>query len=911
MSIRKTIFGRLKNKPNTFIGGISSTINTPGLIASKLGISPGRIKAFRIMGPDIQFVVIGGSYVIPNSAFSGNMSLTYFNDQDGLVTAIGSHAFYQCGLLGSVLLNKVTSIGNGAFGLCSSVTSYNFPELVTIISSALTTQTPTFRGNTSLASFSAPKLASIAGGDTTQFGWCFSNCSNLTTFYAPLLGGALSRGTFASCSKLTSLTTGALTSIGNDGFSYCPLLSSIDLSYATSIGDNAFLGCLNLTEVNHMNNVLTIGNTAFQRCALLQTFSANKVTSIGNGAFGLCSSVTSYDFPELVTIISSALTTQTPTFRGNTSLTSFSAPKLTSITGGDTTQLGWCFSNCSNLTTFYAPLLGGALARGTFASCSKLTSLTTGALTSIGNDCFSSCALLSSIDLSYAVFVGDSAFAGCLNLIEVNHMNNVLTIGNSAFRECALLLTFSANKVTSIGNSAFGLCSSVTSYTFPELVTIISSARTTQTPTFRGNTSLTSFSAPKLTSITGGDTTQLGWCFSNCSNLTTFYAPLLGGQLDRGTFLSCSKLASFIVGAVTIIGDDCFSGCSLLGNVNIPTLLTCGSTAANNNVFLNIKTGATITVSSALQRNNNGAPDGDLVYASGTRGATIVYSHSVIAGAYGSISQKSFDNGVSFSDLGTIGGAARGIALSENTKYVTVADQGGITVSNDFGLNRTVVVSGIQFFGCAMSNSGQYQIVCPNNNFIYQSSDYGITFTTKHVSQNYRGAAMSADGKYQIACGYSSTNLVLSTDFGVTWNNITSAGLQSWNSAKISDSGQYITAVAYNNTIRVSNDFGETWINKTSYGNFADANVAMSSNGQYQTVTGEGKNIYTSSDFGATFTQNTTSGTFIFSGVSMNGEGNLQAACVSNGFIYISNDYGTTWVQSGILKNYQDIAVSR
>lgn len=43
MGLRKTIFGRKKLRANTFIGGVADTINTPALIASRLGISVARI----------------------------------------------------------------------------------------------------------------------------------------------------------------------------------------------------------------------------------------------------------------------------------------------------------------------------------------------------------------------------------------------------------------------------------------------------------------------------------------------------------------------------------------------------------------------------------------------------------------------------------------------------------------------------------------------------------------------------------------------------------------------------------------------------------------------------------------------------------------------------------------------------
>jgi hypothetical protein len=652
MGLTRTIFGRSKaTKPNTFIGEVSATINTPALIAGKLGINESRIKAFKIVGNDIEFAITGGTYKIANNAFNGNTSLTYYKDLNNLVTEIGANAFYHnTSYTGDVVWPSVIIINQTAF-TGTNIKSFSFPNL------NKTTGGGEFSYNTSLISFSAPLLVSAAGVNQ------FQENTNLVTLYAPKLILTNSNSGFCSnCINLTDLNIGKPTGIGTNAFLNNGKITAIDLSNATSIGHSAFRSCTLL------NNIVNI----------------NQVTTLLYDTFLLCSSL------------------------------------------------------------------------------------------------------------------GD---------------------------------TISATSLLTMSGNVFAECSNVKRYAFDNLTTISSGLP------FNSNSSLLSVYMPKLT--------QLG--------------PTLG----------------------------------------------------NDSIFNTIKTGATITVSPYLKTVDSGAPDGDLVYASDTRGAIIVYPNVVVAGAYSDLSQKSVNNGLNFSNLGLSGTLARGVCISENTKYITFANNGGVYVSNDFGNTTTAVIQGYQFFGSAMNKTGQYQLACPNGGFLQQSSDYGVTWNAKHIAQSYRGTSISGTGQYQLACGYAVTNLVLSTDFGVTWNNVTSAGLQSWSGARISDNGQYITAVPYNGTIRTSSDFGSTWINKTAYGNFVDGNIAMSSNGQYQTVTGDGKNIYTSNDFGVTFTQNVGSGIFNFSGVSMNGEGNLQAACVSTGFIYISNDYGATWVQSGGSKNYQDIAVSR
>ena len=87
-SLKKFYFGKQKAKVNTFIGGIGGTINTPALLASKLGISESRIKLFKVTGVDIECAIIG-NYSMEFGLQVGGL-LTYFIDADGLATTFGT-----------------------------------------------------------------------------------------------------------------------------------------------------------------------------------------------------------------------------------------------------------------------------------------------------------------------------------------------------------------------------------------------------------------------------------------------------------------------------------------------------------------------------------------------------------------------------------------------------------------------------------------------------------------------------------------------------------------------------------------------------------------------------------------------------------------------------------------------------
>ena len=158
-SLKKFYFGKQKVKvPNTFIGGIGGTINTPALLASKLGISENRIKLFKVTGVDVECAVIGGSYTIPIDCFRFNTSITYYLDNDGLVLGINSNGFRECANLADVNFPKCTSISIGsgfyAFLRCVSLTSVSFPEVVHV-------GTQSFQDCSLLTSINLPKVTKI------------------------------------------------------------------------------------------------------------------------------------------------------------------------------------------------------------------------------------------------------------------------------------------------------------------------------------------------------------------------------------------------------------------------------------------------------------------------------------------------------------------------------------------------------------------------------------------------------------------------------------------------------------------------------------------------------------------------------------------------------------------------------
>lgn len=136
---------------------------------------------------------------------------------------------------------SLTSLGEGCFAICLSLTSITLPDSVTSLGDSC------FCECTSLTSITLPESVTSLGG------YCFAGCNALTSITLPESITSLGEGCFYDCTSFTSITLPeGVTILGDDCFRNCNALTSITLPEGVvSLGEYCFAECssLNLATV--------------------------------------------------------------------------------------------------------------------------------------------------------------------------------------------------------------------------------------------------------------------------------------------------------------------------------------------------------------------------------------------------------------------------------------------------------------------------------------------------------------------------------------------------------------------------------------------------------------------------------------------------------------------------------------
>ena len=291
------------------------------------------------------------------------------------VVDISDGAFEGCENLQSVTIpHSVTSIGEGAFSGCSSLTSIVVDEENTYYDSR--DNCNAIINTTDNMLIAGCKNTVIPSSVTSIGDGAFAECGSLTSITIPNSVTSIGDETFDGCGGLTSITIpSSVTSIGYGAFRWCNSLLSITIpSSVTSIGGEAFSSCHRLTSVTIGSSVTAIGGGAFNFCIRLASITIpSSVTSIGGGITSDCTSLTSIVVEEGNTqydsrdncnaiidktnniLVAGCKTTVIPSSVTSIGEKAFWGMPLTSIVipGSVAALVDLAFANCSALTDVY------------------------------------------------------------------------------------------------------------------------------------------------------------------------------------------------------------------------------------------------------------------------------------------------------------------------------------------------------------------------------------------------------------------------------------------------------------------------------------------------------------------------------------------------------------------------------
>ena len=232
-------------------------INIPNSVTTIGDSAFERCESFTIINIPNSVTTIG------DRAFCGCKSLITINIPNS-VTTIGYWGFETCTSLISITIpNSVVTIIGNPFNSWSG-NLYNESKAFIYEDHVLFNKNKTI-----LIAYRAKETNYTIPNSVTTIGeGAFCGCKSLTSINIPNSVTTIGDRAFCGCKSLTSINIpNSVTTIGDFGFWDCKSLTNINIpNSVTTIGWGAFSGCKSLTSINIPNSVTTIEDGAFEYC---------------------------------------------------------------------------------------------------------------------------------------------------------------------------------------------------------------------------------------------------------------------------------------------------------------------------------------------------------------------------------------------------------------------------------------------------------------------------------------------------------------------------------------------------------------------------------------------------------------------------------------------------------------------
>lgn len=457
------------------------------------------------------------------------------------ITTIKELAFYQCGIVGNIVLpDSVTTIEKYAFADCPTLQKISIPKTVKTIGEFA------FAKCTVLSQINVDSANTVySSSDGVLFN---KNKTQLICHPAGKSGDYTVPSTvteiwpaaFAYSAGLTSVVMPrSLTNIGEAAFMLCTIVTLYDFRNHTSVptlGVDVFTNINAMAKIHVPTNLYSSWRQATNWTEWKLYIYADNVT-LEPGLYSDINGDLIYSWDQLV----------------SNGIVTLSGTNISSV---DPSLMVGKLIMSDNIT---------AISDGAFNGCEGLTGVTLSTnLTSIGNMAFAMCTYIPSIKMPAGItYIGMAAFAGCVSLIELEIPSsnaNYITINNVLFNKSKTILHAYAN-----GNQG--------AYTIPSTVTTIADYAMAYA------TGLTELTIPS------GVTTIGSYALAMCSGLTYLYVPRSVTSIGEMAFAMNSNIREYDFRdytAIPSLGGSAFYQPYMMLKIYVPAVLYNDWKAATN-----------------------------------------------------------------------------------------------------------------------------------------------------------------------------------------------------------------------------------------------------------------------------------------------------------------------------------------